>query len=343
MRNPNGYGSVHKLSGNRRRPWAARVTIGYDSMTGYQVYKYIGYYSTRSEAMRALALYNGDMTEAQKVTLEEIYREWAEEHAPTIKSFKQYSSAFRVFEPLYRKPLERLTIRDFEDIGCNSGKSKVVLNKAKIALSSVYAFAFRKGYIDESRASLPKFIKFISAPKAEAKNKHKAFTTEEIKTLWEYSEDKAVEVILFMIYSGVRISELADLKKEDVHLKERYFEIKESKTEAGLRKVPIADKIYPIARSWMKSNGQFFSPIRSDFYSVDCFRRNTFEPRCSDILGAVHLPHDTRYTTATLLTEAEVDQRYIKMILGHTFHDVTNAVYAKKISNEVLLEAINRI
>lgn len=29
MKMPNGYGSVYKLSGNRRKPWAARVTDGW--------------------------------------------------------------------------------------------------------------------------------------------------------------------------------------------------------------------------------------------------------------------------------------------------------------------------
>ena len=29
MRLPNGYGSVYKLSGKRRKPWAARVTTGW--------------------------------------------------------------------------------------------------------------------------------------------------------------------------------------------------------------------------------------------------------------------------------------------------------------------------
>ena len=29
MKNPNGYGSVFKLTGNRRKPWCARVTVGW--------------------------------------------------------------------------------------------------------------------------------------------------------------------------------------------------------------------------------------------------------------------------------------------------------------------------
>lgn len=46
MKNPNGYGSVFKLGGNRRRPWCARVTIGW-SDDGKQQYKNIGYYEER--------------------------------------------------------------------------------------------------------------------------------------------------------------------------------------------------------------------------------------------------------------------------------------------------------
>jgi len=30
VKNPNGYGSVAKLSGNRRRPYVVKKTIGYD-------------------------------------------------------------------------------------------------------------------------------------------------------------------------------------------------------------------------------------------------------------------------------------------------------------------------
>ena len=56
MRNPNGYGSVYKLSGKRRKPWTARITVGFKSENGYPIYNFIGYYATRAEAMRALAL-----------------------------------------------------------------------------------------------------------------------------------------------------------------------------------------------------------------------------------------------------------------------------------------------
>lgn len=343
MKNPNGYGSVMKLGGSRRKPWTARVTIGFNQpKIGSQIRKYIGFYATRAEAMRALALYNGEAVEDEKITLGEVYEEWAKEHAPTVKNFRIYSSAFKIFEPLTKKPIEKLTIRDFEDIGGKSGKSKVVLNNAKIALAGVYGYGYRKGYIDESKATMPSFIKFVGAVENKAKRQHKAFTREEIAVLWDHKDDPIVQIILFMIYTGVRSGECFDLKRENVHVSDRYFDVVKAKTEAGIRSVPIADKIMPIVEAWDKREGVYFVPVHDYSKTLDHFQRYTFQDKCKD-LGLDHLSHDPRHTASTLMAEAGIDDRLMKRILGHKFHDVTNAVYAKKLSNEVLLKAINQI
>ena len=42
-------------------------------------------------------------------------------------------------------------------------------------------------------------------------------------------------------------------KKENVHLDEQYFDVIDSKTENGIRKVPIADKMLPFYQSWYDS------------------------------------------------------------------------------------------
>ena len=58
-------------------------------------------------------------------------------------------------------------------------------------------------------------------------------------------ENKYYQIILMLLYNGVRISEFLNLKKENVHLDEQYFDVISSKTENGIRKVPIADKLLP--------------------------------------------------------------------------------------------------
>ena len=57
MKMPNGYGSVLKLGRHRRKPYAARVTVGWTE-DGSRIKKYPGTFQTRQEAMNAPANYN---------------------------------------------------------------------------------------------------------------------------------------------------------------------------------------------------------------------------------------------------------------------------------------------
>ena len=47
---PNSYGSIEKLSGNRRKPFMVRKTVGWDE-NGKQIRKIIGYYESRTMAL----------------------------------------------------------------------------------------------------------------------------------------------------------------------------------------------------------------------------------------------------------------------------------------------------
>ena len=64
MRNSNGFGSVYRLSGSRRNPWAARVTVSWkmipEKKQSYPVYKFVGYFPTRADALKALVDYHAD-------------------------------------------------------------------------------------------------------------------------------------------------------------------------------------------------------------------------------------------------------------------------------------------
>ena len=84
-----------------------------------------------------------------------------------------------------------------------------------------------------------------------------------------------------MIYSGVRIGELLGLEKKDIHLDERWFYVKESKTEAGIREVPIAEKIVPFFEYWMnrKCDHLICTPDDEPFQY-----RNYYAPQAKNIL-----------------------------------------------------------
>lgn len=74
--------------------------------------------------------------------------------------------------------------------------------------------------------------------------------------MWDAQKsNQYLSVVLMLIYTGVRIGELLNLEKKDIHLDERWFYVKESKTDAGIREVPIAEKIVPFFEYWMQKEG----------------------------------------------------------------------------------------
>ena len=77
MRLPNGYGSVVKLSGNRRKPFMIRKTKGFNDK-GHPIYTIIGYAETREEGLQLLADYNKNPydVDASKITLEDLFEKF---------------------------------------------------------------------------------------------------------------------------------------------------------------------------------------------------------------------------------------------------------------------------
>ena len=145
-----------------------------------------------------------------------------------------------------------------------------------------------------------------------------------------------------MIYSGLRIGEFWNLKKEDVHLEERWFQVTESKTESGIREVPIAEKIVPFFEHWMQKESEYVFPnTKGNKHTDRVFRDSWWNPLMNE-LEMNHRPHDTRHTCVSLLTEAGVDERIIKKIVGHKGQGVTEQVYTH-LELPIKLEAINKI
>ena len=87
MKNPNGYGSVVKLSGNRRRPFHVRKTLGWNEK-GHPIYQTLDYTRTREEGMLLLAQFNKDPWNVEKsnMTLESLFELWLERKAEKVGS-----------------------------------------------------------------------------------------------------------------------------------------------------------------------------------------------------------------------------------------------------------------
>ena len=185
---------------------------------------------------------------------------------------------------------------------------------------------------------------YLEEEMTKKEEKHKPFTDAEIKRLWNETErNEYISTILMLLYSGVRVSELLDLKKENVHLAERYFDVIESKTDAGVRKVPIADRVMPFFERWMQNESNYLiANKKGDKFVYSTYMRYYWESLMKE-LDFDHLPHDTRHTTISLLAKAEVNPTVIKRIVGHAgAMDLTEKVYTH-LDIQQLIDAINLI
>ena len=350
MKLPNGYGTVKKMSGKRRRPYVVKKTVGWhydeakDKMIQDQMT--IGYAATRAEGLQMLAEYNNNPFDlkASKVTFQEVYERWSKEKFPTIShsNVKGYEASYKVCESLYRKVFRDLKLVDLQTVVDTSGKNFPTLKKLKSLFNQLYEYAMKNDICSKDYSEFVDIVKYKD--KNPGKRDHNKFTKEEIERLWTLAEDPYYQIVLMLIYNGCRISEFLDLKKEDVHLDEQYFDVIASKTENGLRKVPIADKLLPFYKAWFEGSECEYLLHTPDQKHFDY--RNYFDSYFTPLmeqLGFDHTPHDTRHTCISLLTEADVNPTSIKKIVGHSgAMTLTERVYTH-LDIQILVDAINKI
>ena len=350
MKLPNGYGTVKKMSGKRRRPYVVKKTVGWhydeakDKMIQDQMT--IGYAATRAEGLQMLAEYNNNPFDlkASKVTFQEVYERWSKEKFPTIShsNVKGYEASYKVCESLYRKVFRDMKLVDLQTVVDTCGKNFPTLKKLKSLFNQLYEYAMKNDICSKDYSEFVDIVKYKD--KNPDKRDHNKFTKEEIERLWTLAEDPYYQIVLMLIYNGCRISEFLDLKKEDVHLDEQYFDVIASKTENGLRKVPIADKLLPFYKAWFEGSACEYLLHTPDQKHFDY--RNYFDSYFTPLmeqLGFEHTPHDTRHTCISLLTEADVNPTTIKKIVGHSgAMTLTERVYTH-LDIQILVDAINKI
>ncbi len=350
MKNPNGYGSVYKLSGKRRNPWVARKTTGWtwneEKQKSFPIYQFIGYYSTRQEAMIALANYNSDPYDLRvnTITFEEVYEKWSEIHFEKVSAsnVQGYKASFKLCDGIKNMRFIDIKLDHLQKVVDESGKNSPTLKKLKVMLGLMYDYAVIHEIVTQDKRDMVRYIDISKAGNPNAYNR-KPFAKKEIKMVWDAKDANIyMSVVLILIYTGVRIGELLDLEKKDIHLNERWFFVKESKTESGIREVPIAEKIVPFMQYWIDRNCDHLicTPENRPF-----LYRNFYDSYWTPLMEQLHMehrPHDTRHTCISLLTSEGVDDRVIKKIVGHKGQGVTEAVYTH-LELPIKLEAINKI
>ena len=350
MKLPNGYGSVVKLSGKRRHPWMVRKTIGYHidpiKQKAVNDYMVIGFTAARTEGLQLLAEFNKSPYDvnAAKITFSEVYEKWSKEKFPTISesNVKGYSASYKACSYLYNKKFKDIKLADLQAVIDTCGKNYPTLKKIKILFNQLYDFALKNDICGKDYSTFVDIAKYKDRnPKKHDRNK---FEKEEVARVWSMQEDKYYQIILMLLYNGTRISEFLSLKKANVHLDEQYFDILSSKTENGIRKVPIADKLLPFYKAWYGSHPECEYLLHTEDGRPFTYRNyyDSYYTPLMEQIGIDRSPHCCRHTCISMLSEAGVQDTTIKKIVGHSgAMTLTEKVYTH-LDVQVLVDAINK-
>lgn len=337
MKNPNGYGTVAKLSGNRRKPFVVRKTTGWTD-EGYPIYLTIGYYATREEGMIALADYNRSPydVDKQRINLKDLYKKWSDTILPKLGNSLQSSlkSAYKHIQKL--EDLKYKEIRSFqmqETIdNCGRGYS------TQAAIKNLW------GYLDRFAMELDVINKMYSqlTTSAPVEESHKEpFTEQEVSVLWDHAGEEWVDTILIMLYSGWRILEFTTLKTAAVDLDEETMKGGVKTRNGKDRIIPIHSKILPLVKARYNSESEYFLTDQNGKPFAEGRYREIFKETLLKY-GIKHNPHETRHTFRTRLDSAGGNKKCIDMLMGHKSKDVGERVYTHK-SIQELRETIELI
>lgn len=344
MKNANGTGSIYKLQGHRRKPWVLSFSFWNDNHTK-RSRKIIGYYKTKTDAetVRFDVLKSNYALETLLMNKDTTFKDCALESLKRAENnlseltIKSYESCLKILSPIHNvkmKDFNALMYQQFVDELISNGIKAKRLSNINSLVRRTVKVAIRKGILTYD---ITQGIDVGGASKVKDRDRH-PFTHEELKHLWSLDDDMA-KMILVLVYTGLRVDEFHHISKKDYS--NGSLTVNKSKTKAGIRTIPIADCIKPYV-DYLFDKYDKLHP----YNSIERFRW-WFKDYVSK-LNQDHIIHETRYTFATLLDEARledgnrIDIMVIKVLLGHKVSDITKGIYTHE-NYSRLQEAVNSI
>lgn len=326
MKNPNGYGTVTKLSGNRRKPWIIK-----EGSSGKQ--KPIGYAATREEALMLLAQYNKSPwdIETDKITLQELFDLWLEKRAVKLGNSNRSSlkSAYKHCSSLSKLRYNQIKSYQMQDTIDSCGCGYSTQGAIKNLWGHLDRFAMELDIVQKCCSEL-----LTSDPIPETTKE--IFTDEEVERLWENQNLPWADSILFFLYTGFRISEMLDLKIANIDLAAQTM-IGGTKTAAGKnRLIPIHSKISSIVQNRFEQSkaGYLFE------YNDKRMNQTQYRELWAGIMEALkmdHTPHECRHTFRSRLDSAGANKVCIDRLMGHKSKGTGERVYTHKNIEELRL------
>lgn len=311
MRLANGMGSVHKLPGERRKKWRARVTSGWTfdeiTMRRKQQFVTLGYFATRNEALKALMDYNSDPFDLDvlTVTFDECYKGAKKKFTESRK--RNYEAAYKYLAPIKDKPIRSIKAPMMQK--CIDSCTTTQQQEIKTVCHKVFDYALEMEIVDKNPSQ------HLKSNSVETTIDREIFTLSEIADIEQCRHWWDV-CLACLLYSGMRTKELRDLSADDIDFENMIIHIRKAKNRSSVRDIPIHARAEPYFRRYRDEGIGFYHKTHNGFNKAIL---RSFE--------TVHHAHDTRHTFATRMRECKCDPLILQKLLGHTPQTITERVY----------------
>ena len=349
MKNVNGYGTVKKLSGKRRRPFVFLVTEGYRQKydangvpvgKAKQVQRPVAYFETRREALAFQGTYSYHLKRDEPLPTQtkaerridlapRFIDEWNVLKRLESGSWAEGTLAYR--ENLISKhctavhdlPVDKITTGILTEKVMlpymELGKTAASCSLLKNSLSIVFEQAIDDGWITVNPCSR------LHYKETKEKARKEVYPPELIKRI-SRNGSRIADLLLVLIYTGMRISELIEMKRENVHIDEHYM-VGGNKTKAGKNRIiPIHPAIDAIIRRWYAAEAETLF-VGDEGHSVCRYTLQKNFDRFREKEGFSLTFHEARHTFITLCAQHGVSPEAARRMTGHAGVDVHDTVY----------------
>lgn len=260
------------------------------------------------------------------ITLRQLFNEWLPIHSQSISrsAVNSYHIAFKHISNISDMSIADIHFQHLQNVIDSmhvKGLSYSSCKKVRTVLNQLFNYAIIKDY------PITNYALHLNLGPNVPTIKRRVFTRQQINKLWAIDTSYS-RMILILLYTGLRIGELLNLRRQDINRRSSYLIVKHAKTKAGEgRIIPIHHRIAPLIEQVYNSTDNYLFPISY----------TTFRKHFQDVLKQLnckHTIHDTRHTFASLL-DAVAPPNALRSLLGHKQGDITTRVYTHKTIREL--------
>jgi len=336
-------GSLFRKKGSKK--WQMGVSVG-----GRQICR-SAHTMNKGVAKKLLARWETQIFEGRFQlikTTAPTFEEWANQFLPTVPHLKtrsRYTSSVNNMQARFGKMrLSQITpdlIEDFKEKRLAGGVRPATVNRDLAVLRRMLRLAERKRFIARSP-----FAEVELLEERSARRKPHIATFEEEERILMVADPHIRALMVLLLETGLRPNrEALALKWDDIDFSNGSIKVRESKTQAGIRNVPLSARCKAELQRWRKLGGpqisQYVFPNMRDVARPLKDIRRSWAKALKAAKMEYFWIYNLRHTFASRLSAAGVSDLFVAQMIGHSSPSIVQT-YAKAI-DEYKREAICKL